>query len=322
MSAPYLGDFPEDFAGLTFYWSSNAIAGESVTRATNGTISVYKDGGTSQSTAGITDTEDFDSLTGVHKVLIDTSADAFYAAGSEYAAILSAATIDGKTINAPLAHFSIERAGGALALLKGANGLSALKAQTAAIETDTQDIQSRLPAALVGGRMDSNAGAISGDATAADNLEAALDGTGGVTITAALTGNVTGNLSGSVGSVTGAVGSVTAGVSVAVGGIASTSFAAGAVDNAALAADAIGSSELAQSAAQEIADEILNRNLAGGGSGNTRNVRNALRSLRNKVSIAAGTLTVCEEDDSTSAWTAAVATTAGDPISSIDPAGP
>ena len=42
---------------------------------------------------------------------------------------------------------------------------------------------------------------ISADATAADNLEAALDGTGGVTVTA----NVTGNLSGSVGSVTAAV---------------------------------------------------------------------------------------------------------------------
>ncbi len=53
---------------------------------------------------------------------------------------------------------------------------------------------------------------ISGDATAADNLEAALDGTGSVTITANLTGNVTGNLSGSVGSVTGAVGSVTGNV--------------------------------------------------------------------------------------------------------------
>lgn len=61
-----------------------------------------------------------------------------------------------------------------------------------------------------------NVTGISGDATAADNLEAALDGTGGVTITAALTGaitgNITGNLSGSVGSVTGAVGSVTGNV--------------------------------------------------------------------------------------------------------------
>lgn len=59
---------------------------------------------------------------------------------------------------------------------------------------------------------------ISGDSTAADNLEAMLDGTGGTTLTTAITGSITGNLSGSVGSVTGAVGSVTGAVgSVAAG---------------------------------------------------------------------------------------------------------
>lgn len=106
---------------------------------------------------------------------------------------------------------------------------------------------------------------------------------------------------------------------VQTGAIGAAAFAAGAVDAAAIAANAIGASELAQDAAQEIADEMLNRNLAGGGSGGTRNVRNALRALRNKTSIAAGTLTVTEEDDTTSAWTAAVTTAAGNPISSIDP---
>lgn len=40
---------------------------------------------------------------------------------------------------------------------------------------------------------------LSGDSAAADALEAALDGTGGVTITADLTGDITGNLSGNVG---------------------------------------------------------------------------------------------------------------------------
>lgn len=74
------------------------------------------------------------------------------------------------------------------------------------VETDTADIQSRIPAALTaGGNIKADVLAISGDATAADNLEAALDGTGGVTITAAVTGNITGNLSGSVGSVTAGV---------------------------------------------------------------------------------------------------------------------
>ena len=43
------------------------------------------------------------------------------------------------------------------------------------VETDTADIQSRIPAALVGGRIDANVGAISADSTAADNLELACD---------------------------------------------------------------------------------------------------------------------------------------------------
>jgi hypothetical protein len=137
------------------------------------------------------------------------------------------------------------------------------------------------------------------------------------TITTGLTTTFTGNLTGSVGSLT--TNNDKTGYALGVGGIAATAFAAGAIDAAAIAADAIGSSELAQSAAQEIADEILNRDLAGGASGNTRNVRNALRTLRNKVAIAAGTLTVYQEDDAASAWTAAVTTAAGNPIDSIDP---
>lgn len=103
----YLGDFMED-ATVKFFWNSFDSDGASITRATNGTVSVYKNGDTTQTTTGVTDTEDFDSLTGIHLVAIDLSADAFYAAGAEYAVILSAATIDGQTVNAVLAHFSIE----------------------------------------------------------------------------------------------------------------------------------------------------------------------------------------------------------------------
>ena len=120
-----------------------------------------------------------------------------------------------------------------------------LQGELDGIQADTEDIQSRLPAALVGGRIDANAGAISGDATAADNLEAALDGTGGVTITAAVTGNITGNLSGSVGSVTGAVGSV----------------AAGGISAASLAADTITAAKVAADVSAEIADAVWEEDL-------------------------------------------------------------
>lgn len=139
-----------------------------------------------------------------------------------------------------------------------------------------------------------------------------------------VTGNVGGNVVGSTASVTGAVGSVTGNVggsvaSIAVGGIGATSFAAGAIDAAAIASDAIGSAELAQSAAQEIADEVLNRDIAGGASGGARNVRSALRKIRNRVGISAGTMTIYQEDDLTSDHVATVTTAAGNPISEVDP---
>lgn len=68
-----------------------------------------------------------------------------------------------------------------------------------------------------------------------------------------------------------------------------------------------------------IADKILGRNLAGGADAG-RTVKDALRASRNKTEIAAGTLTVYQEDDTTPAWTAAVGTAARDPLTSIDPA--
>lgn len=76
---------------------------------------------------------------------------------------------------------------------------------------------------------------------------------------------------------------------------------------------------LAADAANEIADALLNRNISGGSSAG-RTVKQALHFLRNKWSIAAGTLTVTDTDDTTASWTATVATAASDPVNSVDPA--
>lgn len=113
----YLGDFL-DGQTVRKMWNSNAVAGESITRATNGTISVYKDGGTTQTTTGVTDTEDFDSLTGVHLCAVATT-DSFYTPGSDFEVVLSAATIDGKTINATLFSFSIRNRSNATIMERG-----------------------------------------------------------------------------------------------------------------------------------------------------------------------------------------------------------
>jgi len=103
----YLGDFLED-AVVYVPLNTSGADGASITRATDGTVQIYKDDGTTESTAGITDNEDFDGLTGVHLVKVDTSADAFYEAGHDYTVVLSGAVIDGETVNAVLAVFSIE----------------------------------------------------------------------------------------------------------------------------------------------------------------------------------------------------------------------
>ena len=103
----YQGDLNEG-ATLSFTWNTNDSNGAAITRSTDGTVSVYKNGDTTQSVAGVTDTEDFDGVTGVHLFVVDTSADAFYATGADYSVVLSAATIDTQTVNATIGTFSIK----------------------------------------------------------------------------------------------------------------------------------------------------------------------------------------------------------------------
>lgn len=91
-----------------------------------------------------------------------------------------------------------------------------------------------------------------------------------------------------------------------------------------LATGGVISGAIASAELNAIADALLDRNMATGtdsGADNTttRTVRQALRRLRNKEAIAAGTGTVYKENDSTASWTYAATTTAGDPLSSVDP---
>jgi len=153
------------------------------------------------------------------------------------------------------------------------------------------------------GQIDVNAVAISGDATAADNLETACDGgsynVGGGAIVAAsvtgavgsvtgavgsVTGNVGGNVVGSVGSVVGAVGSVTGAVGSVTGNVGGNvagsvgsvvgnvggnvtgsvgSVATGGITAASFAADSITAAALATDAVNEIAGAVWDVTLSG-----------------------------------------------------------
>lgn len=73
--------------------------------------------------------------------------------------------------------------------------------------------------------------------------------------------------------------------------------------------------------AAQILNTILTTDLSTITGEASRSVLNAIRLLRNKWTVAAGTLTVYKEDDSTSAWTGAVTTDgAAQPITGNDPA--
>ena len=96
-------------------------------------------------------------------------------------------------------------------------------------------------------------------------------------------------------------------------------FLAGAIVAAAFGVDAIDGVALAPTATAEIVDRLLGRSIAGSADGG-RTVTSALRRIRNRIAIAAGTLTTYQENDVAVDHTAAVTTAAGDPITEIDPA--
>ena len=181
----YLGNYAAG-ATIDFLWSSNDGSGASITRGTNGTISVYKGNGTTQSTAGVTDDEDFDSLTGIHHVRITTGSDgSFYAGGNDFAVVLSGATIDGKAVNAVLAHFSLQNRYPAVSDVQSGLATAAaldavdnfvdteVAAILAAVDTEVAAIKAKtdlIPAspAAVGSAMTLAADAVDASALAAD----------------------------------------------------------------------------------------------------------------------------------------------------------
>lgn len=159
---PYCGDFAEDdTVDIVFnaFTSNDPSASATITNFVNTDVHIHKDLGVSQrnNAAGITVTVDFDGITGNHAIKIDTSDDTvggFWVTGSEYQVRIEGTTVDGATVNAWVGTFSIERAGGTVALLKliqaavitnaaGADvaaDIIAMKAETATIVNDTDVI--------------------------------------------------------------------------------------------------------------------------------------------------------------------------------------
>ncbi len=98
MSGP-LGDFDASAVIYGKFSTFRPSTGATFTLAGSPALSVYKDNSTTQSTAGVTLTVDFDSVTGLHHFAIDTSADGtFYSAGSFFDVVITAGTVDSVSV--------------------------------------------------------------------------------------------------------------------------------------------------------------------------------------------------------------------------------
>lgn len=201
----YLGDFALG-ATLDFKFCTVSTTGAPTTLAGTPVISAYPDNSVTQLTAGITLSVDFDSVTGLHNVRVVATSGNGYATATNYAMVITTGTVGGTSVvGYVVAHFSIENR-------------SSLRPTTAG---RTLDVSATGEAGVDWANVGSPTTAVNLSATNIDVDQ--------------VVASVSGNVTGSVGS-------------VATGGIAAASFAAGAIDAAAIAANAIGASEIADGA--------------------------------------------------------------------------
>lgn len=128
-------------------------------------VSAYEDSSLTQITAGITLGVDHDSVVGLNLLTIVATGANGYEAGKDYSLIITTGTVDGvSVVGEVVGEFTVGRSAAAVDLANGTDGLGAIKTDTAAILVDTgTTLDARIPAALVGGRIDSDIGAKTGN---------------------------------------------------------------------------------------------------------------------------------------------------------------
>lgn len=108
---------------IDFKFSTNSTAGAPTTLAGTPSLKVYRSNSTTEITAGITLTVDFDSVTGMHHARIVASEANGYAWGDECDVVVHAGTVGGQSIaGTRLAHFTIEKLRLGVIFAKAADG--------------------------------------------------------------------------------------------------------------------------------------------------------------------------------------------------------
>ena len=275
-------------------------------------VEIYKNGSVTQraSDAGIalldTDGIDFDGITGLHGFSIDLSDNtdaSFYAVGSWYWVVVSAITVDSQTVTFLAATFRIAPAEGIAGYPK--SDVHALKGD-ATSATDLQDFAdagydpatNKVQGVVLVDTLTTytNNTVQTGDSFA--RIGAAGVGLTNIDLpnqTFDLIGNITGNLSGSVGSVTTA--------------ITLPTIPTGWITADGIAADAIGSSELAASAVAEIQSGLSTLAAA--------DIRTAIGLASANLDTQIGALALAATALSTTQWTNTLATNLGTTNTSV-----
>ena len=298
----YLGDFNAsdiiDFKFTTFRPSTGApftLAGSPV-------VSVYKDNSTTQSTAGVTLSVDFDTVTGLHNVRITTSSDAtFYANGGEFECVITTGTVDSVSVvgscvgrftlgvtasnvwDALLASYAVNNSFGQRVLRSTTSQSTCAVTGSNHIAADIHQLQADVitAAGIASDAIDANALAtdavteIVNGVWSRDPSDALFNGLAGYWLYEA--------------------GLNSQGIISDTNVIAGTAYI------------------------ESIADTILGRNV-GGGSNAGRLVKEALYALRNKSEISGNQLNVYNATDGAISWSATVSSSASaDPVTGIDP---
>jgi len=197
-------------------------------------IDIYEDAGTSPIITGETLAVSINSVVGYNMITVTATAGTGFEAGKSYTAIIEAGTVDSvSVVGEVVGHFTLDMSAAAKDLANATDGLGAIKAETALIVADTNELQVDW---VDNGRLDLIQDAILLDTgttlnsklnTIDTNVDSILVDTAEIGTAGAGLSNInlpnqtmdiTGDLSGSVGS-------VTAGVTLANGAITDVSLA-------------------------------------------------------------------------------------------------
>ena len=135
------GDFPIEET-IHVFFTSRAFATGIPGTLSAATVAVYEDITATPIETGVAVTESLNSIAGLNAVPIVAITASGYEVGKNYHVVIEAGTVDSvSVVGEVVAYFSIGRSAAAVDLANGTDGLGAIKAETALIVADTNELQ-------------------------------------------------------------------------------------------------------------------------------------------------------------------------------------